>query len=95
MACFDMLLAFTNDNALAMGGALLLALICVALIRLVTVLVTSFVGSFLIVSLTGKVFTGLVFLQLGENDVAVIIALGLGLFLTIVQLISARYYQAR
>lgn len=91
----SLLLSVTEDATLATGGALLLAMICVSMLRISAVLFSSFAGSFLTVAVCGKVLTGLKFLQIATNDVAIYIALGAGVLFAILQFVFARYYKAR
>jgi hypothetical protein len=95
VAVSNILLSVTEDATLATGGALLIALLCVSMLRVSAVVFTSFAGSFLTVALCGKVLTGLKFLQIATNDVAIYVALGAGVLFAIVQFVFARYYKAR
>ena len=91
----DLFLALTANVTLAMGGALVAALVCVFIIRVVSVLFTAFAGSFLAIAFIGQVLTNVGFLQFATNDLAVIIAVGVGVVSTLVQFIFSRYYYAR
>ena len=91
----DIFMALTGNVTLAMGGALVAALVCVFIIRVVSVLFTAFAGSFLAVAFIGQVLTNVTFLQFATNDLAVIIAAGVGVVCTLVQFIFSRYYYAR
>lgn len=85
----------TGDNTLALGGGLLLALLCVLILRISVVVLSSFIGSFLAVGFIGQMIPNMAMLQFSEtNDLAFIIALALGVIFMVLQFVFARFYKA-
>ena len=95
LAAYSVIFKATGNLVLSMCASLFIALLCVLILRVVVVLGTSFGGSILAVALAGRVLKDVSFLQLEPNDIALIVALGLGLVLAVLQFITARHYKAK
>ena len=86
----------TGDAAIATGLGLFLAIIAVLIVRVATVLLTSFVGSFLVVGCAGQMLTEMIDINVASanSDLGLLIALGLGAIFTLLQFIFSRFHKA-
>ena len=87
---------FFGDRMVALGGALLLAILCVTIVRISVVLLSSLTGSLVAVTLIGAMLPAdVTMMQMqSENDFALVLALGLTLIFALVQFLFSRYYKA-
>lgn len=87
----------TGDATIAMGLGLLLAIIAILIVRVATVLLTSFVGSFLVIGFAGQMLTDLIDINIASanSDLGLLIALGLGAIFTLLQFLFSRFYKAQ
>ena len=76
---------------LALGGALLIAMLAVMLIRTMFVLATSFISGALCVSFLSAMFPNWTLLNLGESAYAIWFVCGVAILFALVQFISNRY----
>ena len=93
---YNFIWGFFGDRMLALGGALLLAILCVIIVRVSVILLSSFLGSFVAVTLIGQMMPAdVTMIQIqSENDFAFILALGVGLIFALLQFLFARFYKA-
>lgn len=95
MLTFDFIWGFTGDEMLAIGAAVLMAVLCVVLVRITVIVLTSFGGSLLAVTFIGQMLPDAPMLAMnGENDFALVLALGLGAVFALLQFLFARFYKA-
>ena len=86
---------FFGDDTVAMGAGLILAVLSVLIVRVMVILLTSFAGSLTAISMVGALLPETAMVQIGgENDFALIVALGLGVIFALVQFLFARFYKA-
>jgi hypothetical protein len=92
----NFLLGYLGDRMVALGVALLIAILCVTLVRIMVVLLTSFMGSAIAVTLIGAMLPAEVtMMQMqSENDFALVLALGLTVIFALVQFLFSRFYKA-
>lgn len=93
-AVFGYFIAFfyTQDSVLAIGGAFLLAMLSVLLIRTVFILLSSFVCGITTVSLLSHIFPKASLLQLGNNQwMAICLTIGIALLFAVVQFVINRH----
>ena len=74
-----------------LGGALILGVIAIMLIRTMFVLATSLIASTLCVSFLSRILTEWSFLQIGENTYALWVVGALAVIFALVQFLSNRY----
>ena len=91
---FSALYNATGLMPISLGLSLIAGLMCVVNVRVAIVLITSFVGSFVAIACISGFFpqSETFAITAQDNDMGMMIALGLGLLLTIVQLISVKYF---
>lgn len=79
-----------GNKVLALGTGLLLALLCVYIVRWAFIVISSAVGGFMIVDFLSQIITKADFLKLDSSIVALCIAIGLSVVFIVVQLISTQ-----
>ena len=82
----------TKNVLLAVGGAVLLAMIASFIMKVAFIALTSAVGGFAMVSILGAIWSDVSILQLGFDNNAIWVAVGAAVVMMIVQLITTRHY---
>ncbi len=93
MAALGYIMAYfyTQNIFLALGGAVLLALLCMFFVRVSFIILTSVAGGFLATAMLGGILPGVAVLQFTANNwLALGIAGGIALIFAIIQLIITR-----
>ena len=91
---FSALYKATGLMPVSLGLGLIAALMCIINVRVAVVLITSFTGSFAAIACISGFFpkSETFAITAQNNDMGLLIALGLGLLLTVVQFVSVKYF---
>ena len=91
---YVLVIHYVDDNAwLALGGAVLLAMISTLCMKVAFIAFTSAVGGFTLVSVLGAAWPKISFLQLGDRKSALWVALGVAIVMMVFQLLTTRRYR--
>lgn len=90
---YALVIHYVDDNyLLALGGAILLAMLATLCVKVAFIALTSAVGGFTLISLLGAMIPKASLLQLGDNKNAIWIALAAAVVMMLFQLLTTRRY---
>lgn len=81
-----------NHALLCVGGALLIGMIAMCIVRVAFVALTAAVAGFVLVNCIGEIWTGATWFLLGTGAIPFWVAVGLGAVCFIIQLVTTRNY---
>ncbi len=93
MVGYSLVIKFVSDNAwIAIGGAVVLAMLASFVMKLAFILLTGAAGGFALTAFLGAIYSNVAVLQLGSNKTAIWVAVGISAVMVIFQLCTTRHY---